>query len=71
MIGTEVIRSLKYRDRQKVIERAKDNIICQVKNVIIYTRKMEQKDEIAQIPAYSDECVSTPKAKRRLELDKK
>lgn len=45
MIGTEVIRSLKYRDRQKVIERAKDNIICQVKNVIICTRKMEQKDE--------------------------
>lgn len=28
-------------------------------------------DEIALIPAYSGECVSTPKAKSRLELDKK
>lgn len=45
MIGKEVIRILQYRDRQKVIERAEDNIICQVKNVIIYTRRMKQKDE--------------------------
>lgn len=45
MIGKEVIRILQYRDRQKVIERAKDNIIRQMKNIIIYTRRMEQKDE--------------------------